>query len=186
MTAAEQAEDLWALARQVYAQYGHDPVDVATGPRGGPVVWVDGDRPAELVELYAVGVPVGSIAQSTVVRVYYLTTRTSGTPAVGRFRPAPADAPATQRPEDVDPSEVTTCKSKGCQAPIVFAKSRTTGQPAPYDATPSPAGTWRIDRDLFGDLEAVNVGAGSAPGLRVSHFATCPDAPSWRRREATQ
>ena len=74
-------EALWQLGRQVYERAGRDPSTIELGAHGGPVVWVDGNRPAELVELIG--------GRDTVARVYYLETRKSGTPARARFQPHP-------------------------------------------------------------------------------------------------
>lgn len=80
--------------------------------------------------------------------------------------------------------QIVTCSGEhGCGARIVFARSDTTGRIMPLDATPVPIGTWRLTRDLFNQVVAFSSKPGPGEMLRVSHFATCPNASEFRRRE---
>lgn len=78
------------------------------------------------------------------------------------------------------------CKHPSCQAEIVFARVMTTGNIKPFDAKPTPAGEWILERDLFGELAAEHLPARLRAGatLHTSHFATCPAAAEFRRRAA--
>lgn len=83
--------------------------------------------------------------------------------------------------------KIVNCEGEngaGCGAPIIFARSDSTGRIMPLDAAPVPIGTWKLTRDLFTEVVAFSMRAGSDPELRVSHFATCPNASAFRRREA--
>lgn len=72
-----------------------------------------------------------------------------------------------------------TCRS--CGAPVIWAKTEK-GKSMPVDANAvDPPDTGNILLTLEdGVLTAKYVL--SASGLRLSHFATCPQAPSWRKR----
>lgn len=68
-----------------------------------------------------------------------------------------------------------TCKS--CSAPIEWAKSARTGKAMPLDLEPT----------AHGNLVVIDGVAHPAPAdtgreRRTSHFATCPQATSWRQR----
>jgi len=74
-----------------------------------------------------------------------------------------------------------TCKS--CKAPVVFAKNEKTGKTMIFDAEPVDEGTWFIkdgkayfiDKKNYIDQEVSAL-------LYVSHFASCPNAKSHRRK----
>jgi hypothetical protein len=68
-----------------------------------------------------------------------------------------------------------TCKS--CSAPIEWVKSARTGKAMPLDIEPTDNGNLVvIDGVAHPRL------AGDTKPRRTSHFATCPQAESWRRR----
>lgn len=56
-------------------------------------------------------------------------------------------------------------KCRSCQAPIRWIRTAV-GKPMPLDFAPSPNGNVRHDGEMY-----------------TSHFATCPDAKRWRKRE---
>lgn len=69
-----------------------------------------------------------------------------------------------------------TCKS--CSAAIEWVRVATTGKMMPLDLEPRPDGNLVVEHGLVhpaldGDSAAIR---------RVSHFATCPQAASWRQR----
>lgn len=73
------------------------------------------------------------------------------------------------------------CRS--CGASIEWARSATSGRPVPLDPDPAERGNVVVERDSAGELWATTVAGDQAgPGLRVSHFATCPQAHQHRRR----
>ena len=80
-----------------------------------------------------------------------------------------------------------TPKCKKCKQPIVWctliSKANPDGKPHPLDAVPSFEGTIERKRDGVGYLGWV-VPEHDRNGRRlyVSHFATCPDAGSFRKR----
>lgn len=76
-----------------------------------------------------------------------------------------------------------TCRS--CGAAVIWAEHHRTGRRMIFDAVGSEDGTWALGRDDEGRLvaapkSALPDGADDGVPLRVSHFATCPDAPAWR------
>lgn len=86
-------------------------------------------------------------------------------------------------PDDEFP-DITACRS--CKARMFFARSISTGKAMPFDAGASLLGTFALDRDLLGDWTATYVPPAKHDAnepLFTSHFATCPDAPDWRRNE---
>lgn len=79
----------------------------------------------------------------------------------------------------------TECRS--CGAPIVWARSVTTGRALPVDADPTPTGNLRLTPGHDGRPRAEVTGPPSLldteDGDRyVSHFATCPNADDHRTR----
>ena len=81
-----------------------------------------------------------------------------------------------------------SCKS--CQAPVIWAKSKTTGKAMQVDAEPAENGnillveTGHFQRGYeFRVLNAADIEAARLrhDSLYVSHFATCPDADRHRR-----
>jgi hypothetical protein len=73
----------------------------------------------------------------------------------------------------------TSCRS--CQAPVRWVRTEG-GRAMPLDPEPVDAGNVVIVRE--GPPPVVRyVAADEEPGPRfTSHFATCPDAPSWRKK----
>lgn len=71
------------------------------------------------------------------------------------------------------------CRS--CGAPIIWTRTAK-GKAMPVDAEPRSDGEIAL-RDEEGTLVAVYIGAATDGEARyVSHFATCKDSDSWRRR----
>jgi len=69
-----------------------------------------------------------------------------------------------------------TCRS--CSAPIIWAESHTTGKPIPLDAAPRADGNLSL---VKGVARAYDLEDASLHRERfASHFATCPDADTWR------
>jgi hypothetical protein len=82
---------------------------------------------------------------------------------------------------------IRQCNS--CNADIIWARSLH-GRAMPVDAEPSPAGTVLV-ATRQGIVRATVYTADDAARflrpeqireLRTSHFATCPDADTWRKR----
>lgn len=76
---------------------------------------------------------------------------------------------------------MSRCRS--CDAPVLWART-VTGKLIPLDTEPSDGGNLVLDdgRALIYDHTTSN--EMFAPPLYVSHFATCPQADRWRRRES--
>lgn len=80
--------------------------------------------------------------------------------------------------------EFTTEECGSCQAPIIWAMTEKAVR-MPVDAQPASDGNVRLhDRGGVAPLAVVlkTHELFGKTGLRKSHFATCPDAVSWRRR----
>jgi hypothetical protein len=83
------------------------------------------------------------------------------------------------------PFIVSFCRS--CRAPIIWGETAA-GKRLSMDATPVPAGKWWIERHrgvprliyVPDAMTARQLGV-KPEELRVPHFATCPQAPSWRK-----
>lgn len=84
-------------------------------------------------------------------------------------------------------TELATCRS--CKAPVrwlrIIGGSR---MPVDHDPDAARGNIVRVGYDLDGNelgrvLSETEASDGRADGqeLYLSHFATCPDAPSWRR-----
>lgn len=69
-----------------------------------------------------------------------------------------------------DPAECRTCS-----APVVWAKHESTGKRMPLNRDPIPGGPYQIDERGIARVDR------SYPEGRISHFATCPQAKSWRK-----
>lgn len=72
-----------------------------------------------------------------------------------------------------------------CKATFVWATHQTTLRPMPVDVEPSADGNLALAVAGAGTLTCRVVKPELAYGrrdLHKSHFATCPDAPKWRRR----
>lgn len=65
-----------------------------------------------------------------------------------------------------------TCRS--CGASVIWAKTAK-GKSMPLEAVPPSEGNVRVNKDGVAEYGA----KGSGP--YVSHFATCKDAPLWRK-----
>jgi hypothetical protein len=76
-----------------------------------------------------------------------------------------------------------TCKS--CGVEIIWRRSINSGKAMPIDADPADNGNVRLVGSAEcevvprGDLEQARA---DGEVLRLSHFVTCPDAPTHRRR----
>lgn len=80
-----------------------------------------------------------------------------------------------------------TCRS--CKASVVWAVSSTTGNEMPVNYNPDPVkGNVQLamsgDQLVAGVLSKAQAAGARAAGteLRTSHFATCPNAETWRRQ----
>lgn len=72
-----------------------------------------------------------------------------------------------------------TCRS--CEALIIWATSPTTGKSIPLDAEPTPNGNLVL---VGGEARVyTEEDARLARDRHTSHFATCPDAGSWRGKK---
>ena len=84
-------------------------------------------------------------------------------------------------------------RCRSCGAAVYFAKTAT-GSTMPVDAEPSPRGNVQLrlrngevhaavlDQEQAERLRLAAEVLGSPLPLRLSHFATCPNASSWRKR----
>jgi hypothetical protein len=80
----------------------------------------------------------------------------------------------------VKESDIKPCK--GCERPIIFA--RTARRPnvfAPYDASERLGGGFVMERDPDGRLRATFQGHDKGRGF-VSHFVDCPEAGKFGKR----
>lgn len=66
-----------------------------------------------------------------------------------------------------------TCRS--CGAPIIWART-VNGKAMPLDAEPTDAGNVSLVNGVAYVGEQL-----ALPPCYTSHFATCPDAPGWRK-----
>lgn len=81
-----------------------------------------------------------------------------------------------------DGYRVTACNT--CGAPVVWATSPATRRSAPIDAEPTTDGNVEVYRHGGNVLFRVVTDTPLMPvPLRTSHFATCPDADTWRKRD---
>lgn len=77
---------------------------------------------------------------------------------------------------------VTVCRS--CGASIIWAKGAN-GKANPLDAEPSPKGNIRLTDDgmlTYLTNEAAALARAKGDELRLSHFATCPNAATHRKK----
>jgi hypothetical protein len=70
-------------------------------------------------------------------------------------------------------------RCKSCGAPIEWATSAKTGKAIPLDAEPAADGNLVVIDGIAGPAIATE----PAEIRRKSHFATCPQAASWRNRK---
>jgi hypothetical protein len=80
------------------------------------------------------------------------------------------------------PLQPSVKQCKTCAAPIFWVEIVSTGKRMPVNAQPSPRGTVVLrdgrDAEVLGPIAASEY-----KGMKYeSHFATCPQAKSWRRR----
>lgn len=71
------------------------------------------------------------------------------------------------------------CKS--CGAPITWAKHHTTGKLMPLERDKN--GEWAIVGGLAWKTNDPKIDLGALDQLYSSHFATCPQAASWRGKK---
>ncbi len=80
---------------------------------------------------------------------------------------------------------IATCP---CGASIVWAVTGS-GSRMPFDATPTPYGTWELEpvgaeiRAIYRRTEYVAEALTRGALFYTSHFASCPDAAKYRRRK---
>jgi len=74
-------------------------------------------------------------------------------------------------------SDRSTCRS--CGAPIIWAFTKE-GRRIPVDYLPTPGGNLELTEN--GPIYGVTYVDPSSEPLYRSHFSTCKDADSWRRR----
>lgn len=72
-----------------------------------------------------------------------------------------------------------TCKS--CGAKVIWAKNEKSGKPMIFDVEPVDGGQWVVKEGVAYYVKKENVLDGKMRG-HVSHFATCPNARSHRRK----
>lgn len=88
-------------------------------------------------------------------------------------------------------TETDTCRT--CPAPVVWRKHERTGKAAPVDRYPVPTGNVvLVGADAYRVLTKAEMAEMDTPKLDglgdpdpdryTLHFATCPDAPTHRRR----
>jgi hypothetical protein len=86
-------------------------------------------------------------------------------------------APTVQQERD-------RCRS--CGTPITWAVHETTLKEAPIEAEPSPNGNIALTERGAGQLPTYAVLNAAKrfgrTGLHLNHFATCAQAPRWRRK----
>lgn len=82
--------------------------------------------------------------------------------------------------------QLALCRS--CSARVVWIRTQS-GKRMPLDADPSPKGDFVIVKHIDGGTLAVLVTPKTVEFYHdikeryLSHFATCPDAGKWRRRD---
>jgi hypothetical protein len=78
---------------------------------------------------------------------------------------------------------MTRGRCRSCGAEVIWAKTEA-GRPMPVDVEPDPAGNLHLWLDGNHEYRCAVI-VESWPDYRPRfrpHFATCPDAQSWRRR----
>ena len=77
---------------------------------------------------------------------------------------------------------MAACKS--CGASITWTITKATGKNMPVDAEPSVRGNLVVEfrNGGYESRFATDEDRQLARPMHTSHFATCPDAPSWRNR----
>ena len=80
-------------------------------------------------------------------------------------------------------AETAASECRSCHAPIVWARTAS-GKTMPVDAVETPDGNLVLTLGADGYHVEV-VGATDDRPRHRPHFATCPDADSWRKRPPT-
>jgi hypothetical protein len=62
-------------------------------------------------------------------------------------------------------------RCRSCQAPITWYRTHPGDKAMPFNADPVALKTERVDGELIEHMSAAD-----------SHWASCPDAPVWKRR----
>jgi len=75
---------------------------------------------------------------------------------------------------------MATDHCRSCGAAIMWVRSAATGGLMPLDYQPTDDGTIELDENGHAIVHHQRPMIVTGP-LFVSHFATCPDAPSWRK-----
>jgi hypothetical protein len=73
------------------------------------------------------------------------------------------------------------CRSESCGATVQWAKAAGSGRLMPFDVDATPDGQWAVSAGVARHLTAEER-AGFPGDLYSCHFATCPDAASWRSK----
>jgi len=85
----------------------------------------------------------------------------------------------------VDP---TPERCKSCNAPVIWCATERL-KPMPVNFEPEPGGNLAIDQRSDGRMPFARVvdkkHAWGRTDLHKSHFATCPDAGSWRKKRGS-
>lgn len=75
-----------------------------------------------------------------------------------------------------------SAKCRSCGKPIVWAQVKVTGSRIPLDPEPVKGGNIRLlDRPWVEVLSGKNLDRATDERMFVTHYATCPDAESWRK-----
>lgn len=86
--------------------------------------------------------------------------------------------------ETPKPFPVQECLS--CKKPVIWTRTERGGKPMPVDADPTGDGNvalrWAPDGTITAWIPKPHLAFGRRD-LRKSHFATCKDAGTWRRRD---
>lgn len=72
------------------------------------------------------------------------------------------------------------CRSANCAATVQWARTAN-GRLMPFDVDATPDGQWAVSVGVARHLTAAER-AGFTGDLYSCHFATCPDAASWRSK----
>ena len=96
----------------------------------------------------------------------------------------PARAGGVARETETSTVDYPTETCRSCPAKVIWAVTER-DKPMPVDAEPAAGGNLALETNHNGRVMSRVVPAHLAFGrsdLRLSHFATCPQADQWRRR----
>lgn len=77
-------------------------------------------------------------------------------------------------------ADVTQCRS--CGVSVMWLRGASTGRLAPIESEPAADGNLHIDLEK-GTYHLANVGCPKDAPRYVNHFARCPQAREWKRRQ---